>query len=221
MVKRRVPRLRRLKRIRRGRRMALTRAPRIPINALRVVRTYHAFSWTWGTTTTADFWRYLEFTFGNLPDNAQYAAVFDEYRVGALKYTFRPRYNDIGGDTAGTTGTPMAYAHVVVDPGSTLIPAGIYGATTANQLMENGKIRTYPCHRPFSVYFKPKVRYQTQGSGTAGALKTPGFYRTTETAANHPGFHVYVQQNNFSASAAGNILFDVFITAYLTFRNTR
>lgn len=184
-------------------------------------RTFYLAAWTWNTTTTQDFWRYYNFVIQELPDVSQYSAVFDEYRVNALKYTFRPRYDSVEGATAGSTGTPTAYAHYVVDPGSTLIPAGVYGSSTLNQVLENSGVKTRSLSRPFSVYFKPKVLYQTQGSSTAGAMKTPSFYRTTELTAAHRGFHMYIQQNNLSASAAANIILDVFVTVYVTWRNPR
>lgn len=190
-------------------------------NMLSVKRRFYLTQWTWTTTTTADFWKYLTFSAGLIPNFAEYTNVFDEYRINALKYTFMPRYTDVEAAGAGATGSPQAYAHVLIDPTSTLIPAGVYGSGTLNNLMENTNVRTRQCHRPFSVYFKPKILQQAFGGGTAGVVRKSAYIRSSDTAVDHRGFHIYVQQNNFSASANANIIFDIFVTVYLTLKNVR
>lgn len=195
---------------------------RVSPNVLRVARKFWLTQWTWGTTTTNDFWRYVVFTPANIPNFAEYAAVFDMVRINALKFTYRPRYTDVEAAGAGpTTGTPTAYAHVIVDPESTLIPSGVYGSGTVNTLLENTRAKTYGLHRPFSVYYKPKVMFQVDGSGSATAVRTPPWLRTSDTSTVHRGHHMYIQQNAFSASANANIQLDVFVTVYMTLKNMR
>lgn len=191
------------------------------MNTMKIARKFWLTAWTWGTTTTNDFHRYQEFSFSNIPNFAEYAAVFDQVKLTGLKFTYRPRYTDVEAAGAGTTGAPTAYAHVIIDPQSTLIPSGVYGAGTLNVLLENGNCKTYTLNRPFSIYYKPKVLMQAFGGGTAGVVKSAPYFRTTDTNASHRGHHIYVQQNNFSASANANIILDVFVTAYMTLKNTR
>lgn len=207
---------------RRARRMRVPRPMALrPKNVLRITRKFYLTQWVWTTTTTSDFWKYQTFTAALIPNFAEYASVFDEYRIGALKWTFMPRYTDVEAASAGTTGTPTAYAHMLIDAESTLVPSGVYGSGTLNNLMENTKVRTRVANKPFSVYYKPKILQQGFGGGTAGIVRNAPFIRTSDTSVDHRGHHIYVQQNNFSASANANIIFDVFVTVYMTLRNTR
>jgi hypothetical protein len=199
--------------------MRMTRAVRP--NTLNVKRKFYLASWTWTTTTTNDFWRYQTIIPSNIPNFAEYASVFDTYRINAIKYTYMPRYTDVEAASAGTTGTPTAYAHFVVDSDSTILPSGIYGSATLNTLMENTRCVTRQLNKPFSIYYKPKVMQGLLGAGTAGFARRPPFIRSTETSTDHRGHHMYVQQNNFSASAAGNIVLDIFVTVYMTLKNVK
>lgn len=203
----------------RASRMATRRAP--PRNMLSVKRKFFSTAWVWTTTTTNDFWRYFTFALTDIPNLGEYTSLFDAYRIRGLKYTFYPRYTDVEAAGAGATGAPTAYAHVIVDPDSTLIPSGVYGSGTANQLLENGRVRTIPLHKPFSIYYRPKVLMQALGGGTGGLIKAAPTIRTSDTLVSHRGFHMYVHQNNFSASANANIILDVFVTVYLTLKNVK
>lgn len=186
-------------------------------------RKFWSEAWSWNTTTTAGFWRYFTFDAALIPAFAEYANTFDQYKVNGLKYEFRPRYDSVEAAGAGTTGAPQAYAHTLIDPESTLIPSGVYGTTTLNQLMENTGIRTRTCNRPITVYYKPRMLMQAFNGGTAGVVTKPRYIRTSDTTVNHRGFHMYVHQNNLVAapSANANIVFDVFVTVYLSLKNPR
>lgn len=190
-------------------------------NALTIKRKFFLRTWTWGTTTTSDFWRYQGFFFSDIPNFSELASVFDTYRVNAIKFTYMPRYTSTNAEAAGTTGSPQAYAHYIVDPDSTLIPAGIYGSATTNQLLENTGCKTRQLNKPFSVYYKPKVLQAYLGGGTGAAARSPPFVRTSDVNVDFRGHHMYIQQNNFSASANANIILDIFVTVYMTLKNVR
>lgn len=190
-------------------------------NTLFIKRKFFLRTWTWGTTTTNDFWRYQTFFFSDIPSYIELTNVFDTYKVNGLKFTYMPRYSNVNADTAGTTGSPQAYAHYIVDPESTLVPAGVYGSSTANQLMENTTVKTRQLNRPFSIYYRPKVLQQLFGGGTASAPRRSTYIRTTDVNVDFRGHHMYIQQNNFSASANANIILDIFVTVYLTLKNIR
>lgn len=184
-------------------------------NNLIVKRTSFSSTWAFGTASTNDFWRYYTFTAADINNFSEMSALFDEYKINAIKVTFRPRY-----DTAQTGSLPQAYAHVVIDPESTVAPTGVYSAANLNTFLENSGVKTYTLNRPFSVYFKPKVSDQLFGGGTASSLLNPPFVKSNETAVQHRGFHVYLQQNSF-ATANTEIRLDTFYTFYLTLRNMK
>lgn len=186
----------------------------VKMHALMVKRKYYAGSWVWNTVTTADFWRYVVWNIGMLPNIAEYAALFDQYKINALKYTFIPRY-----DTT-TQGQVQATMHYVVDPASTVIPQGLYGVSTLNTLMENSGVKTRLLSQPVTIYYKPKVLTSDLGGGTGARIVKPGWYRTTDLSVDHRGFHSYVHLNDMTSTNA-NVKLDVFVTVYAQFKNLK
>lgn len=206
---------------RRANRMRVPRAMAVRPNTLTIKRKTYLTSWTWGTTTTNDFWRYQTLLANNIPNFAEFSSVFDTYRINGLKFTYMPRYSSTNAEAAGTTGSPQAYAHYIIDPDSTLIPSGVYGSSTLNSLMENTNCKTRQLNRPFSIYYKPRVLQQLLGGSTASFTRPAPFIRATDVNVDFRGHHMYIQQNNFSSSANANIILDIFVTFYVTFKNVR
>lgn len=190
------------------------RAPRAP--GVMLKRTNYVGNWTFGTATTNDFWRYLAYDMTSFNAFAEFAAVFDEYKVNAIKVTFRPAYDSTLPDTVGI----QAYAHTIIDPGSTLLPSGTYNSTALNIFLQNDGVKSKTLNKPFSVYYKPKVLDQVFSTGTAGALRSSPWVRTTETGPVYRGFHMFLQQNNFG-TANTQVKLDMFVTYYISFRNIR
>lgn len=203
----------------------MQRKPRIPRaivpSRFAVKRVRFQETWVFSTATTSGFWRY--YTWNNTNFNAfnEFSALFDEYKINALKYTFRPAYDtvDISVASGATPTGAQAYAHVVVDPSSTVIPSGTYTSAVLNGFLENSGVKTYTLNKPFSVYFKPKVQDQLLGGGTGTRTLRPTYIKTSE-AVDHRGFHMFLQQNAVSTVNTA-IKLDVFITAYATFRNLK
>jgi len=179
-------------------------------------------NWTFGTGSTSGFWRYLEFTAGSLPEWAEYAVIFDEYRVKKLKYTFRPKYDahecmDIAGNLSAF-GTPVM--HLIVDPGSTKLPSGAYNSTTEIQFLDQGTARSYQANKPFSISFKPKVVGSLLNGGTAAMSMDAPWIRTSEEATVHTGLHAFIKQHNFY-SGVNIASFDIYIECDIEFRGAR
>lgn len=179
-------------------------------------RKFFLDTWQFGTAATNDFWRYYIHRPSEMPNWAEYSAVFDEYRLNAVKVTFMPRYDSVDVSAA----TPMFYGHSVIDSASTMIPTGTYGSGSLNTLMENSGVRTRSLSKPFSIYYRPKIAMQAFGGATNVYQTTPKFLKTNDTSVDYRGFHMYLQGNQFSASGS-NVKLDVFVTYYVTFRNTR
>lgn len=184
-----------------------------------VKRTSYVGAWTFGTANTNDFWRYQTYTMFNFNNFSEFSNVFDEYKLNAIKVTYRPRYDNIAVSLTGSV-QPQAVAHVVVDPASTTLPGGVYNSGSLNTFMENSGVRTRLLNKAVSVYFRPKVADQVNGSGSIARMVKPGWIKTTEPNVDFRGFHMYLQQNNFSA-ANTNIVLDTYVTFYVQFRNLK
>lgn len=207
---------------RRGRRkfnISRPMRPRQPM--VSVVRTTYAGNWTFGTATTNDFWRYVTIDMTSFNNFTEMAAIFDEYRVNAIKVTYRPAYDNVAGALAASAVTqPQAFAHYIVDPGSTVIPSGTYNITSLNTLLEQGGVKTRTLNKPFSIYYKPQVLDQVFNTGTASVMRKSPWVRTSDTAVSYRGYHMYLQQNGFNTGNI-NIKLDTYITMYVQFRNIK
>lgn len=199
----------------------VARVPRyLTQNKLVTKRTFYATNWTFSNATVAGYWQYFQFDLSVVPNLVEWTGLFDEYKINAIKLTFRPRYDSVDvGNAAAATSLPQAYLHYTVDPGNNAVPSGIYNSATLNSFLEHSGVKTRTLNRPVSIYFKPKIL--TEASGNIGGLvRNPGFIRTSNSNVAHRGVHVFLQQNNF-ATSNNQIALDVFYTYYITLRNMR
>lgn len=180
---------------------------------LRCKRTNYDGTWQFVTTTTNGFWRYQVFTTANINNFAELATVFDKYKVHAIKQTWRPRFTEVDG--SGTLTNPMGYAHVIIDPDSTVVPTGTYTQANVNAFMENGNVKTFPLNRQFSIYFRPKSPMSTP-TGTV-KVRTP-YCPTSGATQIMSGYHMFIQLNNMAA-ANPNVILDSYTTVYMTLRD--
>lgn len=187
-------------------------------------RTFWLQNWTPSTTTTNDFWRYYTFTLSQLPNVGELTSLFDQYKISALKFTFRPRYDGfMGNDTTdttipGVTNQGKTQVHIVNDPKSTIAPGGVYNSGTLNSFFEQGRVKTRGGNRPFSVYFKPTVANDADGVNIATYQRAP-WLNTTTNAIVHRGFHIFLQDINLTGVFGQS--YDVFVTPYMKFKNMR
>lgn len=190
-------------------------------NVLSTSRTFYAGNWAFGTASVNDFWRYGAYTLGSLPSVNEYVALFDEYKINAIRVTFRPRYDTVSPqDLVIASPQPQAYAHYFVDPGSTVIPAGTYTSANLNTFLESSGVKTVTLNKPFSIYWKPKVNAQLLGGGTGSEVVKANWVKTSETAVSYRGYHMFLQQNNFTTTG-GAVQLDIFVTYYMSFKNMK
>lgn len=184
------------------------------------------------------FWQYQTVSLANGPfrfsgssrlsgltNLSEYAALYDLYRLRAVKFEFLPKMGAIvqtqvvGATPATTSANQPPRVCIIKDPQSTLVPSGTYTAANLNVLLENGG-KIYRGDRKFSVYLRPKVTEQ-YGSGAIRYV-SPQWTATDTTgqAMEHRGFHMFLFRNNFDVSPS-DFAFDVFVTYYLQFKNPK
>lgn len=189
------------------------------------------------TAAVGGFWRYVQPSlntawaspatgavtnvFNNL---GEFEPLFDQFKLHGVKYTFMPTY--VGSGTQINTGAALSsnwkipYVAVQIDPQSTLNPSGTWTQTNLNTLLEGGA-RVYRFDRPFSIYLRPRVSEQ-YGAG-ATRYVTPKFTTLDSNgkAMLHPGMHMFWFNNEWDATAFGNVKFEVKTTYYVTFKNMK
>lgn len=203
------------------RRFNISRPMRVKRTMVNAKRTSYSSTWAFGTAATNDFWRYYVWTPNDVNGFSDYAACFDEFKINAVKVTFRPAYDSVDNlDAAGTLTQPQAYAHYIIDPSSTTAPTGVYNATSLNDFLSQGGVKTRTLNRPFSIYLKPKISEQIFGSGTSGRVDRSPWIKTNETGVQYRGFHMFLQQNSLGTGNT-NIKLDTFYTFYVSFRHPK
>lgn len=225
VYKRRRPSGRRMRRMTKKRR--IVRRRRVRGARLNVKRTFWVENWTPNTTTTNGFWRYYQTSIGVMPSIAEFTAMFDQYRINAVKITFRPRFDNFGGndttDTTlpGVTNQAGCMMHVCKDPYSVVGPTGTYTSANLNAFFEQGNVRTYTGNRAFSVYYKPTINKTVDGAGGSNNVERARapYINSNNIQVVHNGFHVFAQDVNLTGTFGQS--FDVYITYYMTWKNLR
>lgn len=194
---------------------------------LSVKRKFWLENWQPSTVNAAQFWRYYTFNLGQMTDVGQYQAVFDQFRINAIRVEFHPRYSEFAGnDTTDTTlpgvtnqsGTRLS---VLVDQRSSVVPSGTYGGAVYNSFLEQGNARTHQGNKPVTVYFRPSVS-ETLGANVAGAARKRAPWMMLDASGqqvNHTGFHIFAWDPNFSGTFGQS--FDILVTYYLQFKGMR
>jgi len=205
----------------RSRAMVSTKLYRHPQCMSRRVKTTVYDNWTFSTASVAGYWRYLQWRVNDWFDWTSFAAVYDEYRVTNLKYTFQPKYNTYGWqDEAGSvTSVGVPYVHLIVDQASGTVPAGVYNVGTENAMLENGSAKTFPAAKAFSMSFRPKVYGTLQNGSTATTAEWAPWIRTSEPNILHNGMHAFIKQHNFTTGVVAS--YDIYVTATVEFRGSK
>lgn len=195
----------------------LTRSP--GFKPVSFKRTCFIGNWTPSSASTNGFWRYSAHSVTDIYNFGEYAALFDQYRINAIKVTFRPRYDSFAGNDTTDVTLPNitnqsgCMVHVINDPTNRNTPAGTYSSTTLQQFFENGNVKTYSGNKAFSIYFKPKI--DSTISGGFARIKAP-WLQTNDTTVVHNGYHVFMQDVNMTGTFGQS--FDRYVTFYFQCR---
>lgn len=191
-------------------------------NFMTVQRKFYVGSWTPGTASTSDFWRYVTVSLAVLPSVAEFTSLFDSYRIKSFMYEYRPRYDGFDGSNTtdvvppGITNQSGCMMHVMIDPRSHTVPSGVYNSTTINSFLENGKVKSFNLNKPVKVLVKyPMIQHQ----GGVGALNQrilAPWIQTDSTSTSHYGFHVFMSDVNMTGSFGQTV--DIFVTLNLQFK---
>lgn len=159
-----------------------------------------------------------------LSNLAEYQALFDQFRINAVKLELHPTSVDYNFDqlqpSTGTTFYPRGYVSYIIDRRGTTAPAGTYTSTTYNAFTEIGPVKQRRADKKISIYLsKPLITEQFGGGATR--YVTPKFadMNASGTAMPHQGIYMFVHQQGFSTASWPT--FDVYATYYVTFRGMK
>lgn len=186
------------------------------IRPISLTRRFFYASQNWNTTTVNGFWNVLQPRFNEMPNLAEYQALFREYKLNRIKVTFVPRYDSTDQTGAGTGAAMPLISYRVVNP-EFLTPSGVYNNSTLNAYLETGA-KTRAFRRPISVFFRPTIA--TDIADQVVASRGPMWTRNTTAGAAvlHNGVSYFVHFNGFVTPTA-NFTTDVYYTYYFQLRN--
>lgn len=196
---------------------------KIPQQFMRCARTSRVGQWVFNPASTNGFWRYETVDLNILPNASEYTALFEEYKIRAVKFRYVPNYDNMSSGDANNSAATINNSyqvHVCADPNTgILIPAGAYNTATLNTyLAEANRNRIIRGGKEFSVYYKPKVLEDVNQTVSSKTVYFP-WTRTTFPTNTARGHHMFIWGNN--GSNVGGLTFEVYVTLYLEFRGMK
>lgn len=192
-------------------------------------------TFTPGTAATANFYNYVTASLNSagtiatipltgLSNLTEYQALFDQFRINAIKWEFLPRIVDLNQNqtnaSAGTTFQDRPYISYCVDKRGTTIPGGTYSSGTYNAFTEVGPVKMRRGDKPLSIYIKNPLIVEQFGGG-ATRYVTPKFadIDSSGIAMAHRGLYVFFHNQVFTSAAF--VQYDVYCTYYVTFKGMK
>lgn len=189
-----------------------------------VKRKFWTTNFTPSTVATSNFAPQWTFALGSMPDYANYIALFDEFKLNAVKVDILPRFS-VGAQVGQQVGLGVStnyqqYVTIVKDPAMEP-PAGTYSTGTLNKLLESGRSKTHNGNRAISVYSKVFMRQGgAAGEGINSQIIRPRWIKTTDFNTTHYGITAMFWDSTFDFTMLG-VSYDIFYTFYLQFRNPK
>lgn len=206
--------------------MVMYRRPRSE-GILNIKRKFHFGLWQPNTTSVNGYWRPLYLALNQIPNYTELTALFDNFKINAIKYTLMPNYTAADANQVYTGANILNKPQMAIcyDKYSTQVIAGSYSQATWNIFAEQGKVKIVKDPlQPVHIYVsKPTVHtYTAAVSGLPSQLKPSRFLATDNyTSANHYGAQVFISDPNFSGNNLAPYSWDIYVTVYMQVKNQK
>lgn len=150
-----------------------------------------------------------------LPNFSEFQALYDQYKVKALKVSFIPMSN-ISSFTAVTGATGPAGAYSVRSYTSLDFNYDTSPVTTVSGMREYQNMKWKPYSRIHSRYFYPRINSSNTINGYT--LKQQPWLNTADPNRSHYGLNFAVDVTN---APVGTVLYKIEIKAYLAFKTPK
>lgn len=156
-------------------------------------------------STTADVGGSLIGQLNQVPGWTEFKALFDQYKIMALKIRLSPRANSA--EVGTNQGLVKVFTAIDTDGGTA--PA------TIADIIQNETLKITKSNRDVVRYFKPKYAVATStGTPATGGKVTSGWLDCENSSVNHNSLQFVIQQLPGGAQS-----WDVCTTYYLAFKN--
>jgi len=148
-----------------------------------------------------------------LPNYTEFSALFDQYKIKKVQYTYIPRYDSA--DISQYNNLTLPRLFYVIDRDDAAAPSGI------NDLMQYANVRSVQFNKPITVTYVPSVSglvYQT-GVASGYAPKSKQWLDLASTDVEHYGhkFWIDLHTSNFGS----NFKVDIQIRVWIDCKNLR
>lgn len=196
------------------------------MGTLNIKRKFWLGLWAPNTTSVSGYWRPQFLRLDQIPNYTELTALFDQYKINAVKLEFIANHTgaDANGALAGGN-YQIPRVHVCYDKFSTSTPTGLYGSGAFNTFMEQGRVKNIrdPL-KPFSIFVrKPTIaRWDAAIAGGNTNLGYAPYLRTDNSdMVEHNLCNIFISDTNFTGLDLPSWKWDIYVTAYLSFRNQK
>lgn len=192
---------------------------------LNIKRKFHFGTWFPNTSTTNGFWRTMSISLQDVRNYGELTALFDQYKICAIKWTLIANFSAIDGNNANPPGTAIMNKPTVTicyDKYTTTSVSGTYSQATYNAFLEQGKTKIVKDpFAPIHIYVaRPTVKtYDTINS--IEQFKLSHFLRSDNYSTSHYGPQVFISDPNFAGTNFSQLAYDMICTVYIQCKNQK
>lgn len=161
----------------------------------------------------------------DIPQHAEYTAMYDQYKITGLKFKFIPLQNTANVariDAANNSypNTQLPYLYVVIDNDDN------NNITTINDMLQYQNVKYVPCYKKMNRYIVPTTlgRVFETAVGDGYTTKRRQWLDCDDTDIPHYGIKWLLSSATPTGAAnpfAGATMYNVFVTYYIKFRTVR
>lgn len=163
-------------------------------------------------TTAQNTYKGIEFQLDKTEQYAEISALFDQYRITAIKVDILPRFNvyDIQGATSTFTHVPFLLVAVDLDDAAT--------PTDYRDVISKESCRVIDPYKPYSFTFRPKIALSAYGNAGFGQYATGEASQWINAASDDVEYYgikmcmmPYSASNNDTNPPAWDLLYTYYI----------
>lgn len=161
-----------------------------------------------------------QFTLDSLPNYTEFTALYDMYKINAIKLTFVPTASEYINSTTSGAPTPNGFQRFnsVLDFDDTAVPVN------ENELLQYATLKNTPGWRSHTRYFKPRILQTVDeivGATLGSSSSSPKWISCLSPSVEHLGVKIFVAPPIVGSAVGAAITYSVYATYYISCRNTK
>lgn len=141
-----------------------------------------------------------------LPNSSEFTALFDQYKIKKVEWTYMPRFDNVEVNTS--IATPMPRIYTVIDRDDSSTPL------TLNQMLQYADVKSTAFNKPVKVTYTPSLAASVYAGVTSGySPKSNQWIDISVPSVSHYGHKVWIDLhgtgygNNFKVDTMCRVTF--------------